>query len=150
MNGRFEFQLDKRDWEKYQRGDEWFLFDATILFDATATELAELEKALGGYRIARLLADLDQVGAQALRAACWIARRQAGVRENFPAFDPRILAAEIREPVEPAGDDADPPDSASPEPQPSSTAGQPDTSPPTSDPDSPPPTPDSDPATSAT
>lgn len=148
--GRFEFRLDKKDWDKYERGDEWFLFDATTLFDSTGSELAALEKAMGGYRVAKMLNEVDEVGAQAVRAAFWYARRQAGVREAFAAFDPRLLSAEYRRPEEPEGDDADPPDSAPPEPQPSSADRPPAISEPATDPTSPAPTPDSQPATSGT
>ncbi len=131
--GHFEFRLAEADQDRYEHGHEWFVFDAQALYDSTATELSKLEKAMGGTRISKMLVALQEGGADGLRAACYIARRQAGVREAWAAFDPRVLGIEPREPEAPE-DDVDPPESSSTGPEPSSTAdGQP-TSPSESDP----------------
>jgi hypothetical protein len=105
---RFEFQLGEVDQGRYERGSEWFLLDDTWLYDSTVDELDELEKAMGGYRIARLLSELDKLGAKALRAAYWYARRHAGIVETYESFQPHVLRIDWRT-ASPVGDDADPP-----------------------------------------
>lgn len=132
----FEFQLGEADQERYQRGDEWFRHDETVLYDSTPDQLAELEEAMGGYRIARMLADVDSAGAQALRAAFFIARRRAGVVEPWASFQPLVLRASWRTPppAQAEAGDADPPAQPDPEPEPSSEEPPPGTSPPPSDP----------------
>lgn len=131
----FEFQLGEADRPRYARGDEWFRHDEEALYDSTPDQLAELEEAMGGYRVARMLADVDSAGAQALRAAFFIARRQAGVVEPWASFQPLVLRASWRpSPAQAEAGDADPPAQPDPEPEPSSEEPLYDTSPPPSDP----------------
>jgi hypothetical protein len=143
----WELRLGKADWDRFERGDEWVLFDDEHLYDSTPDELDQLERAMGGYRIYRFLAEWEEVGAQAMRAALWLARRRAGITEPWANFQPQVMRIDSRRPaLDPGEGDAVPPEQPSPY---SSTGDEPETSSSTSDPGSPASIPDSDPDTSA-
>jgi hypothetical protein len=134
----FEFRLGEADQKVYDRGDEWFLYDDDLLMDATPDELDQLEKAMG-YRIIQLLTEIDEWGAQAIRAATWVGRRHAGIVEPWDKWQPKVMRISVRRPQQSGGDDAAPPDRS----QPSLMDGGQETSPSGSDRASPAPTRDS-------
>jgi hypothetical protein len=89
--------------------DGWVTFDPDALAELPCSELEAIESA-SGFRIAAFWIASQRVSARGQRAALWIARRMAGLVDDFTTFDPRILLAESEiVPAESTGDDADPP-----------------------------------------
>jgi len=116
---RFRFQLRKEEWDEYERGNEWFTFDIEALDrDMTTDEVIELEAALG-FSLDQIVTGLLHGGARAKLWAFWIARKQAGIKEDLEFFKPRVRAAAVF-PLIDEGDAVPPDHAASAEPPPSS------------------------------
>lgn len=113
---RFRFHPD--DHQRY--GDGWTVFDQRALGRLPVAELVEIEQTIG-MSVRVLLDRLASDYADAHLAATWLARRMAGVTEDFADFNPLVLLVDW-EPV-PAGD-ADPPEPAA-----DSTSSTPETTP---------------------
>lgn len=108
MNSSFRMCQEDRD---RFGGPEWVTFDMDALADLRAAELEEIEETTG-FRLVWFYVVDRRVSIRGQRAALWIARRQAGLVDDWDKFDPLILQVEPR-PVPSKADDADPPDPAS-------------------------------------
>ncbi len=123
------FRLCPDDREKYG-GPEWVVFDPDALVDLPGSELEQMEVATG-FRIAWFWLPSLRISARGQRAALWIARRQAGLVDDWNEFDPKILAADaviVTDDAGAEGGDADPPErdqpaDAAPGPETGSPAG---------------------------
>jgi hypothetical protein len=118
-------RLNEKDWEGY--GSDWYSLDLEQLLDSSAKKLAALERLMGGYSIAKMVEEMTKEGAMARRAVAYLARRESGVLQMWDDFDPRPWGMEFTE-QDPAGGDADPPDSGGP-PQTTSDSSQGEVSP---------------------
>lgn len=90
-----KFRLGKADAEVYPDGDQWFVFDLDALMDMPSSELELLESAMDGYSFGSLFEEFGRKTARSVRTAFWVARRIAGVNEQYANFDPRLWSAEI-------------------------------------------------------
>lgn len=95
--------VEPDDVEKY--GGDWFLFDPKSFFRIPSSDLVTIERTIG-MSVLEMIARASAGYTDAALAALWIARRQAGVAEEFADFKPLWMLAES-EPV--PADDADPP-----------------------------------------
>ncbi len=106
-----KFRLCPADREAYG-GPEWVVFDPDALVDLPGSELEQMETATG-FRIAWFWLPSLRISARGQRAALWVARRQAGLGDDWNDCDPKILAADaviITDSAEAGeGGDADPP-----------------------------------------
>lgn len=99
-------------------GPEWVVFDPDALAELPGSKLEEIETTTG-FRIAWFWIPSLRISARGQRAALWVARKMAGLVDEWDQFDPRILLADA-EPVpdQPTaagpGDDEDPPAGGSP------------------------------------
>lgn len=120
-------------------GPEWVEYDHAQVEDMRASERIAVESTIG-MSIPRLIDALaeDRPGAHAVKGLLWLARRQAGLVDDWDMFDPHVAPRHltIRQHVVPVeGGDAAPPGSSS-----APTEASADGSPPTTPADSPPPT----------
>lgn len=105
-------------------GPEWVEYDHAIVEDMRASERIEIETTIGmsiPSWIDALAADI--YAAQPAKALLWLARRQAGLVDDWAKFDPHVARRHLtirehRVPLD--GGDADPPASS---PAPSTESG---------------------------
>lgn len=103
-------RMCQEDRDRYG-GPEWIVFDFDALANLRALELEEIEETTGFRLVGFYVADL-RVSIRGQRTALWIARRQAGLVDDWDTFDPLILQVESR-PAAEDGEVGDPPDPAS-------------------------------------
>jgi hypothetical protein len=96
------FQLHPDDHERY--GDGSWVYDEAAILRLPARELINLEAAVGP--ITTVLSRFREDYTDAKLAVVWIARRQAGIVEDFDTFEPLISLVTVSMPEV----DADPPD----------------------------------------
>ncbi len=81
-------------------GPEWVVLDTDALLDLPASELEQIEMTIGSA-LAPYLAFVERADARQARAmlarmrrvCVWLARRQAGLVDEWDKFDPRVLRA---------------------------------------------------------
>jgi len=91
------YRLSTEDRANYG-GPEWVTFDRNQIFELPASKIMELEGAIGAT-IGQFLAANMQGSGFGVKATLFIARRFAGIKEEFRTFDPHIFACDS-EPVE--------------------------------------------------
>lgn len=104
-------RLHADDHEKY--GGDWYLYDESAVIRLPIGDLKAIEAAIG-MSVPVMMNRWRQGFIDGILAQIWIARRGAGLVEDFATFEPLALLAEWEQ--APAGD-ADPPDSSSSSPQ---------------------------------
>ena len=85
-------------------GPEWVTFDRREIFKLPASEVMKIEGAIGAT-IGQFLAASMQGSGFGVKATIFLARRAAGIKEEFSTFDPHIFECDS-EPVE--SDEPDP------------------------------------------
>lgn len=95
MGDRAYFRLGQADWDRFERGSEWFCFSEDEIMDLPCTELEAMEVAMG-LPVAGLALAVASKGSRGVRGMFWVARRMAGVQERWADFDPRWMRATIR------------------------------------------------------
>ncbi len=91
------YRLSDEDRAKFG-GPEWVTFDRREIFRLPASAVMEIEGAIGAT-IGQFLAANMQGSAFGVKATLYIARRSAGIKEEFREFDPHIFECDS-EPVE--------------------------------------------------
>lgn len=104
---RFRF-VEPGDVEKY--GGDWTIYDESQLLRIPTGQLIEIERTIR-MSLAMMINRGRLDFADATLAGMWVARKLAGVDEDYATFEPLILLSEWE--AAPTGDDADPPDPAS-------------------------------------
>jgi hypothetical protein len=91
--GAMKFRLCAEDREKYPADQEWFEFSVDLLADQPASFVDEFERTIG-MSVPVFGTQLEETTTRGLKAAFWVARRIAGVQEDYAAFDPKVWKAE--------------------------------------------------------
>lgn len=71
-------------------GPEWVVFDMAKLYHTPASQLEAFEMAMG-FSIVALISEYLRYTARSTRGALFIARRLAGVKEEWDKFDPMTV-----------------------------------------------------------
>ncbi len=101
------YRLSEEDRAKFG-GPEWVTFDREKLFELDANYLVELEQSIG-MTIGRFLAASMMGSALGTKAMIFLARKlDAGLKEDFAAFNPHIFKADSEPVGEEEAEDADP------------------------------------------
>lgn len=96
-------RLAPEDHDRY--GADWWPYDEAALLRLPARELVDIEREIG-MSLSRVLDRFRGGYTDGNLAALWLARRAAGIDEDFADFAPLALLAEWERP---AADDVDPP-----------------------------------------
>jgi hypothetical protein len=98
-------------------GPEWVTYDEDYYMDLPASALMALEEEMG-MSIGEAIRGAARQTAAGTKAALWLARRRAGLKEPFAEFDPRVwrVEAEVVHDDAPGGGDGDGPPVGSPAP----------------------------------
>ena len=83
-------------------GPEWVTFDRRELFKLPSSELMKIETAINAT-VGQFLTSALQGSAFGTKATIFIARRFAGIKEDFEKFDPHIFEMDS----EPVGEESD-------------------------------------------
>jgi hypothetical protein len=104
------YKLSDEDAQKFA-GPEWVTFDRRIVFHMDANELMEIEEAMN-VTIGRFLMASLQGSAFGIKGMVWLARRMAGIKEDFKEFNPHIFELTSEKVTEEKEESADPTESA--------------------------------------
>lgn len=84
-----KYRLSEEDRAKFG-GPEWVTFDRRELFKLDANELMEIEAAMSAT-IGQFLVSSAQGSTFGVKGMIWLARRFAGMKEQFSTFAPHIF-----------------------------------------------------------